>query len=102
MDDPFYHPIYEQAKSLQYKFHDVVNDAHHPAANILRNEIHKLVEDIEVKKNPRTIEDRLKIIQRQLKEVEHQSHPVMHYEHADYLHTSYEHMRQNLRKFDNY
>lgn len=102
MNNPQYHPLYQQARDLQYKFHDITSGSNHPAANVIRNEIHRLVEDIEVQKNPRTLEDRIKVIQRQLKEAERQNVHPLTYEHMDDMHDRYEHMRMNLRKFDNY
>ena len=101
MSDQFYHPIYAQAKDLQYKFHDIVGNADHPMAHTLRNEIHDLVEDIEVRKNPLTIEQRVKTIQNQLKQIEHQGHSFMNYDHANYLHHSYERMRSDIRRLHN-
>ncbi len=102
MDDPIYGPVYKQAMDLQYKFHDMSGGGDHPATNVIRNEIHKLVEEIETKKNPRDLEHRINIIQRQLKEAQNQNHPTFTYDHADYLHHNYEQMRSGLRKFHNY
>lgn len=97
MSDQLYHPIYQQAKDLQYKFHDYVREDNHPAAHVLRTEIHNLVEDIEKQKNPLSIENRVKIIQHQLQQIEHQGHTFMNYEHANYLHSSYDRMREDIR-----
>lgn len=102
MDDPQYKPLYQQAVNLQYKFHDFTVGISHPEVNTLRNEINQLVEDIEVKKNPHTIEDRIKTIQRQLIQSEHTGSPIMHYEHKDFLHDNYEQMRNNVRGLNNY
>lgn len=102
MSDLYYHPIYQQAQALQYKYHDLIANSQHPAAHALGAEIHKLVEDIEVKKNPLTLENRVKAIQRQLNTVEHQSQPFMSYDHANVLHHGYEAVRAKIRDLPNY
>lgn len=100
-NDQFYHPIYAQAKDLQNKFHDMLGSGSHPAAGALQHEIRDLVEDIEVRKNPLTIENRVKSIQNQLKQIERQGHTFMNYDHANYLHHSYEQMRGEIRRLHN-
>lgn len=100
--DEHYHPLYQQARDLQYKFHDVLDQPHHPMADSLRREIHELVEDIEKQKNPRSIETRIKTIQHQLLENRMQPHPVVSYDHINYLHHNYEQMRNNVRRFPHY
>ncbi len=102
-EDPMYQPLYDHAMDLQYKFHDFSGgNENHPQSQVLQHEIHQLVQDIAVQRNPHTIEDRIKTIQRQLSEQRHTADPVMHYDHADYMHKSYEQMRQGMRKFNNY
>ena len=102
MADDQYHPLYQEAVNLQYKFHDFTAGSTHPEVRILQNEIHQLVEDIEVKKNPRTIEDRIKTIQRQLDQTQHQADPAIHFQNHSYMHDNFEQMRQQMQHFDNY
>lgn len=103
MDDPQYHPLYQKAIDLNNKFNDFTGGNHgHPEAAALQHEVRQLIEDVEVKKNPRTIENRIKTIQHQLKQSQNMSHSYMDYNHYDYLHDNYEFMRRDLRKFNNY
>lgn len=102
MDDPTYGPVYKQAVDLQYKYHDLTRGSTHPASHVIQTEIHKLVEEIETKKNPRELENRINIIQRQLKEAQNQHDHPLSSDHAEFLHHNYESMRQGIRKFHNY
>ncbi|HTH71909.1 MAG TPA: hypothetical protein VL737_00920 [Candidatus Pristimantibacillus sp.] len=68
MIDPHYQSMYKQASILQNHFHDyTLATAHTGSATVLRNEIHNLTNDIASHKNPRTIDDRLRTIQTQLR-----------------------------------
>lgn len=97
-----YHPLYQQAVGLQYKFHDFTAGSTHPEIRMLQNEIHQLVEDIEVKKNPHTIEDKIKSIQHQLDQTQHQADSGLHSQNHSYMHDNLEHMRQQMRSFEHY
>ena len=100
--DPVYKPLYEQARALQNQVHDVIDNHDHPSAGVLRNEMQHLVDDIEVRKNPRDLENRIKTIQHTMLEARTQPHSFMNASHADYFHHTYEHMRENVRKFNDY
>ena len=99
--NPQYQPIYNQAKDLQYKFHDFLGQTN-PTAHVLHSEMKSLVNDIELGKNPRDIENRIRVVQNQMAQVQHQGQPLMSYEHADYFHHNFEQMRQQVRHFGNY
>jgi hypothetical protein len=101
MDDQ-YANLHKQAVDLQYKFHDFTAGINHPDVQLLQNEIRHLTDEIGARKNPHTIEDRIKTIQRQLIQSEHSGSPIMHYERKDYLNANYDHMRQSLRGFQHY
>ena len=100
--DPAYKPIYEQAKQLQFHVHDAIDNQNHPSAFLLRQEMQHLVDDLEVRKNPRDIEERIKIIQHTMLEARTQPHSFMSSEHADHFHRTYEQMRMNMRHFSDY
>ncbi len=104
MIDTQYHPLFDQAMDLQFKFHDFSagQASHHPEARVIQNEIHQLVQDITVMRNPHSLEERIKTIQNQLKQTQHTKDPFMNYEHHDFMYDNFEHMRGQLRKFDNY
>jgi hypothetical protein len=100
--DQHYHPVYQQAVNLRNQYHDVVDNPNHPMAHILQREIHDLVEDMEKNKNPRTLENRVKTIQRQLLETRMQGDDILSSNHVDYFHHNYEQMRNNIRRFPHY
>ena len=100
--DPNYKEYHKQALDLQYKFHDVVDNHADPRMQSLQREVHALVEDIESNKNPRHVEDRLKVIDHQLLEARSAGGQLMSYGDIDGLHHSYQHLRENIRRMPNY
>ena len=100
--DPTYQPFYNQARQLQFQLHDALGNAEHPAAHAMRTEMQHLVDDLEVHKNPRDIENRIKTLQRQMLEVRSQNHSFMNYEHADHFHDNFDRMRQDVRRLSTY
>lgn len=88
--------IYKQAVAMQFKFRDYLDDGRHPVAKQLQTEIQRLVDEIEMKKNPRSLEDRLKSIIRQLAAAD--GTPVMSNHHVDDLRDRCEDLQQSLRK----
>jgi hypothetical protein len=100
--DEYYHPLYERVTDLHNKYHDTLSDRTHPMAAVLDHEMRNLRTDIQESKNPRTIEDRVKVIQHQLLEMKVQGTQLMNHDHIDYLHHGYEQVRQNVRQFPHY
>ena len=100
--DPAYQPIYQQARDLQNHVHDAIDNQNHPSAFLLKQEMQHLVDDIEVRKNPRDIENRIKTIQHTVLEARSNPHSFMSPQHADYFHHTYEQMRMNMRHFSDY
>lgn len=100
--DPSYQPIYNQVRDLQYKVHDALDDPNHPSAHVLRNEMKSLETDLEVRKNPRDIENRIKTIQHTLLEARSNPNSWMSFGDADHFHRTYEDMRRSVRDFHDY
>lgn len=108
--DTAYQPVYKQAAALQHKFHDFTHTAaHDPAATLLRNQIHGLTKDLATGKNPRTIENRIKMIDRQLRQVQRSNPhampgqgPVMNINQSMMLRKNFESMRMNIRQQPHY
>ncbi|HSW65827.1 MAG TPA: hypothetical protein VLI54_01650 [Bacillota bacterium] len=100
--DPLYQPLYQQARSLQNQVHDTIDNPNHPSALVLREQMQHLVDDIEVRKNPRDLENRIKTIQHSMLEARSQTHSFMDSSHADHFHRTYEQMRENVRRFSDY
>ncbi|HSX29660.1 MAG TPA: hypothetical protein VLE73_03815, partial [Candidatus Saccharimonadales bacterium] len=74
MIDPVYDPVYKQARDLQFQVHDSIDNQNHPSAMVLKNEMQHLVDELEQRKNPRDIENRIKAIQHSMLEARSQTH----------------------------
>ena len=100
--DADYQPFLRQAVDLQYKFHDVIDQPNDPQALQLKNDIQGLVNDVKTKRNPRDIENRVKTIQQQLKNLHSNGAQILDTSHCDAFWHSYEQMRTDLHQFQNY
>lgn len=104
MNDPQYHPLFDQATNMQYQFHDATKGAaaNLPQTRSMKNEIHQLVQDIAVERSPQTIEHRIKAIQNQITTDKHTPKPALPWEVHDTLHDGFENMRNQVKRFSNY
>jgi len=101
--DDQYNPAHREAVNLQGKFHDFVKQgpsAYDPEATLLQHEIHELVGELESKRSPQDVENRIKIIQREIRQAQMRGDPIMHYDHLGELHRHYESLRQQVRKMN--
>ena len=85
--DPHYQDLFKQTEHLRYQLH---------------TELEHLENDIQGQRHPRDVENRVKNIQRLLIEARSNQHSYMSVDDADHFHRTYEGMRQNIRKFNNY
>jgi hypothetical protein len=107
MDD-YYKPLYKQAAAMQHKFHDYTyHNAADPTSMVLRQQIHNLTTDLATNKNPRTIENRLRTIQTQLRQAQRQGTQMgsitgqpqaLNYRQNSFLKNNFEHMRTDVRQ----
>jgi hypothetical protein len=100
--DQQYKNALKVAESLEFKIKDYLDDKSHNTAQTLTEEARQLVDDLEVKKNPRSVEGRVKSIMQTLKSVRGFASVVMDPDHAEHLYREYEKLMMSLRKFDNY
>jgi hypothetical protein len=108
--DSHYQPIYKQAAALQHNFHDYTHtSAYDPTAKVLRNEIHHLTNDLAAGKNPRTIENRLRTINTQLKRSQMANPaampgqaPIMNANQTNMLRKNFETIRMGVRQHPHY
>lgn len=87
--------IYQRIVSLQRNFRSYVDQPQAPAARSLEAEIQRLEDEAQVGKNPRSLEDRIKGIIRQLKNVNDSA--VIDDRHANDLRDQLEEIRSALR-----
>jgi alpha/beta superfamily hydrolase len=100
--EPQYQPLYHQVRDLQFRVHDAMDDHNHPSAQLLRTEMRHLEDELEMNRNPRDIENRIKTIQHTLLEARSQPNSFMSIPDADHFHRTYEDMRRHVRDFPNY
>ena len=108
--DTHYTQIYKNAAAMQHSFHDYTHTtAHDPTTTLIRNEMHNLTNDIAQGKNPRTIDNRLRVIEDQLRRTQtlnspatttgaYASSPILNYNQRNFLHSNFQQMRQTIRQ----
>ncbi len=100
--DPNYKPLQQQADKIHHKCMDVLDDKSNPLAQLLERETKEIREDLERNKGPRTVEDRIKRVQRDLERAKDQPVSALSPDDADLLFDSYEQLREGLRRLPNY
>ncbi len=96
MDD-WYNDYHKRAKDMEYHVHDQIDNHEHPQARLVREELRKLTEDFEQRRNPLSIEARMQTIQRQLMQSQHSNDHFMSVDDSVSLHHQLEHMRQEVK-----
>jgi hypothetical protein len=96
--DKAYKEAYKEVQSLRFKLQDYLDDHAHAIAQSLKREVQRLEDEMEMSKSPRSLEDRIKGIQRQLQSAQ----GAMSVEHADWLHDRFESLKMSLRRLPNY
>jgi hypothetical protein len=87
--------LYKRIVAFQHKCNDYIDDHAHAAARSLKNEIQRLEDEAQVRKHPRSLEDRVKQV---IKQLEHAgSHGVMSPGHVNELVRVSENFREELR-----
>lgn len=87
----------QQVIATQRKFNDLLDYPQMSSAQTLKREIQALEDDLQVKKNPLTIESRVKNIIHLL-EGEAKAQRIMNYEHLEMFRHYFEHLRDSLRE----
>lgn len=100
--DGVYDDYYKKALDLQYHFHDIVDNHADPRMQALQHEVHALVDDLKDHKRPRSVEERLKIIDHQLLQARDAGGALLSNQDVESLHHSYQHMREDVRQLPNY
>ncbi len=96
--DPKYKAAHQQADKLQHRMSDWIDDRSHPVGSALLRESREVMEDLESNKAPRSVEDRIKRVQQQLR---HDS-PAISPDHANSMEDAYEELRRQVRELPNY
>jgi hypothetical protein len=100
--DSLYDDYYNHALNLQNHFHDVVDNHSHPQMQSLQNELHGLTEDLKSRRRPRSVEERLKIIDHQLLQAREHGEQLISYQDIENLQHQTHQLRENVRKLPDY
>lgn len=88
--------LYKEIVSFQQKCNDYLDDPSHSLAGSLKREVQALEDDAQVRKNPHSIEDRVKRLIQLLEEAGKEN--VMSHDHANELIERCEDFREELQK----
>jgi len=100
--NPAYKQLHQQAMNLFNKYMNIVDNKSDPMANGTQHEIREVVEDIEMSRTPRAIEDRVKRIEQMLDRCRQGNSQMMTPQDAASLIHDYEQFRQQLHRQPNY
>lgn len=100
--NPDYKQLHRQADQLFHKYLDIVDDKNDAMANGTQHEIREVIEDIEMSRAPRAIEDRVRHIEQMLEKVRAGQSSMMTPQDAALLINQYEQFRAQLRRLPNY
>lgn len=97
-----YKDIYKQAMNLEHKLKDRLDDRNHPLSQQLIRQTKEVSEDLESQKDPRSVESRIREVQKLLIQARADGTAVLNPEESDMLHDAYEDLREDLRGLPNY
>ena len=97
-----YDEIRRQTDRLHHRCRDFLDESQSDLGKILERETMELREDAESNKPPRTLEDRVKRIQQQLRRASDAQSTAMDARDAETLFDEYEELRRDLHELPNY
>ena len=100
--DAHYEPYWHQAMDLRNKTANFIGGKDHPVAHALHQESSMLVEDIEMNRQPRAIEDRINGIQSRLSQARTMGDEIIAVTHNSDLRGHFEKMREGIRQLPHY
>lgn len=95
-----YKRLRQTAERIMYRFRDVTDD--HAAARSIESDVRNVVEDFEMNKEPRSIDDRVKRIMAALEKLNDGDGQTIDHNDINELIDQYEELREDLRDLDNY
>lgn len=95
-----YKRLRQEAEKLFFRFKDRVDDRN--AGSGIEHQVRDLVEQFEMNKPPRSIEEKIKQLQNELRRLDNAASPVMDAADLDDFVDRYEDLRMELRELDNY
>lgn len=88
--------LYKEIVSFQFKVNDQIDDHSHAIAKTLKREVQQLEDEVQTRKNPRSVEHRVKGIIQILEQAGHAE--VMSHEHVHHFVHECEDFRKKLQQ----
>ncbi|MCA9331372.1 hypothetical protein KC968_00350 [Candidatus Saccharibacteria bacterium] len=103
MDD-YHRNLERQLQDLRFKVHDSFDNINHPTARLISNELKNAEDAAQGNQNLRSIEDRLKVVQRQLQQSQqlNSQERFINPDHSDQFYHHLENMRMDMRRQPHY
>lgn len=103
MDD-YHRNLERQLQSLRFKVHDRFDNVNHPTARLINNELQKAEDAAQGNQNLRSIEDRLKVVQRQLQQSQNlgSQERFIDPNHSNQFYDHLEDIRMDMRRQTHY
>lgn len=104
MADDYHRNLERQLRSLRDDVRDRFDKPNDPTARIIHNELQKAEDMAQTNQNLRSIEDRIKTVQRQLQQSQNVQPDlrVMNPEHSEAFYHQMERMRNDMRRHPRY
>jgi cytochrome oxidase Cu insertion factor (SCO1/SenC/PrrC family) len=100
--DATYQSLHDTAKDLRFQVQNVLSDPDHPSAQGLIQHLKDLLDDYDMKKHPRNIEERIKNILGLLRQARSDGEQFMSVDRAVTFFDRFEDMRRAIRGRDDY
>lgn len=100
--DQEYEEALHHAKRLENDIKNLLDDKNHPVGRSLLDESRRLVSEIDARRDPRSLEERIKSLLKLLHHAKEEGEAVIDQRHILSLHHGYEHLQRELREFENY
>ena|SRR5687767_2193389 len=100
--DATYQSLHDTAKDLRFQIENVLDDPNHPSAQGLIQHLKDLLDDYDMKKHPRNIEERIKHILDLIHQARSDGQQFMSVDHAVTYFDRFENMRRTIRARDDY
>lgn len=100
MQDPYHSQLEQKLRDLRYDVNDRFDNPNHPMARVVHNELQKAEDMAQGGQNLRSIEDRLKTVQRTLQQSQNTASEqrMMNPEHSEAFYHQMERMRMDMRR----
>ena len=104
MIDPYHSQLERQLRDIRFQVHDSFDNPNDPMARVIHNELQKAEDMAQNGHNLRSIEDKLKTVQRQLQQSQHAQpdQRMMNSEHSEAFYHQMERMRMDMRRHPHY